>query len=295
MSSLNLPTSAMSRADKPRRNLLERLLNQGHRISIQEGRIHIEPANGQPVPAAWARDHQEELISQILERCSIPAYQYQTYSAGKYQGGRYPGIHLSFREISSGADAYTIFNAQVTRARTTRHGTAGSLLPPGHFRVQKGSKFLQFWRRTGLPRPRRLSSFHDYMTKLENIAFTGSLSEGNRLDKDSLIPVSIPYEQVRHPQQHPDQPDNARTIFGHPPDNLRPKPSDKDFRNPDNKQGVTGFSGTGRICCGTKVKGVTGSRESSLSGYTSSTDLRAGGPESQTVEEWLAAYDGKTT
>ncbi|TGD72634.1 hypothetical protein E4634_14015 [Mangrovimicrobium sediminis] len=200
---------------------------------------------------------------------------------------------MSFRELLTGADAYTIFNVQISRARTTKHGKKDSPLPPGHFRVQKGSKFLLFWNRTGLPTPRRLSSFHDYMTKLKPLVFVSRLSVANRLDKDTLSPLSLSHWEILHSNNHDEVSDNISTTGGHFSDKLQTSTPDKRRRNLLINHAVDELSGAGAHPCGAKVDSLEGMRDSPGEWLGQSQNYRSNTPENQTTDEWLAEYDGR--
>ncbi|MCO1337124.1 hypothetical protein MO867_22630, partial [Microbulbifer sp. OS29] len=132
---------------------------------------------------------------------------------GNYGPRKNGGVTLQFRSLIDGRDWYAIFNAYTTRARTTKHGKAGSPLPKGHFRMGKRSNFLKFWNRTGLKMPKSLDAFSDCMGKLRGQIFTGHPANGERLEAATLAPVCIEQQELAaHP--HVNIPGKVRVTSG---------------------------------------------------------------------------------
>lgn len=120
---------------------------------------------------------------------SVVDLRYLSYSTGRYFNGRQAGITLSFESEASGRDYYAIFNAELDRLRVTKKHAAGDPLPDKQFRVGRRYEFFKFWKRTGLPIPSRLSSFHDYMGNLKSCTFQGLARNDGKLTNKSLALV----------------------------------------------------------------------------------------------------------
>ncbi|MDR3428220.1 hypothetical protein [Silvimonas sp.] len=204
-------------------SLASRLLGRGDEICIEQGQIIIHAASGKPVPREWLSKNAPCLVQEILAALGTAvAYEYCDYTTGSYGKHKAGGVTLQFQSLLTCAKAYVIFNAELTRSRTTKAAKKGTPLPKGHFRIGKRSHFYQFWKSTGLAEPKRLSSFHDYMGNLKGILFTAKL-QYNRMDAGTLKPLSISAHVVRAAFM----PDFPRTISGHAPGNCQAKVPDK--------------------------------------------------------------------
>lgn len=260
--------------------LLATLVNRGDAVSIELGRLAISPASGKSVPADWLQANSRILLREILTVLSIEAYEYASYTAGFYDRIKAAGVTLQFVSTVAGINAYTIFNANLRRDRTTKAGAKGTPLPKGHFRIGKRSHFYRFWHSTQLPLPKRLSSLHDYMGNLQGILFTADKSQDkeNRLDSGSLAPLSISAAEVHKAFK----PDNSRTITGQTTDNHQTKVPDKDMPQTQQNRGLQGSSAT---CATNHGEAVISTRDNTV--LTSPTPAHKR-PEEQTTEEWLA-------
>ena len=134
------------------------LLSRGDIISIERGLLEVIPASGKHVPKKWLSDNRVGIVTEILRKTRQECIVYSEYTAGRYGHKLVSGVTLQFKSVLEGAEAYAIFNADLTRKRNTKHGRAGDPLPKRQFHVAKGSGFCKFWASTGLP-SRRLSSY----------------------------------------------------------------------------------------------------------------------------------------
>ena len=118
--------------------------------------------------------------------------EFESFSTGVYGGG-FDGVTLQFIDLVTGENYYAIFNAKLSRKRSTRRYQAGTRLPGKQFRISRRHLFYRFWRNTGLPVPPRLGAFHDYMGKLRKLQFSGELvaDKPNRLNASSLQLLQI--------------------------------------------------------------------------------------------------------
>ncbi len=258
------------------------LLSRGDELSIQRGRLVILPASGRPIPKKWLQVHWLGLAQEILTTIGLEAYEYESYKTGHYGDRKLPGITLQFLPVAAGKNAHTIFNANLTRLRTTESGDAGSPLPEGHFSVGKRSHFYSFWISTGLAVPKSLTSFHDFMGKLRGILFTAEWTEGreNRMDAGTPRPLSISAEIVRNAFL----PDNARTAHGQRPDNIQIRMPDKDSAQAQENRGLQVKPTTCSDNCG---KAVIRKRDDK---GADSLCLQRPTPQEQHWEDWLEDY-----
>ncbi len=262
--------------------LVRKLLSRGDEIGIERGQLVIRPISGMPVPSDWLQDHSQALVKEVLITLGVEAYEYHSYTTGHYGSRKMPGITLQFQSAVTDENTYAIFNAELTRSRSTEAGKKGAPLPAGHFRVGKRSHFYRFWQSTGLPEPKRLAALHDYMGNLRGILFAADRTDGhqNRLNAGSLQPLSVSALDVRRAFL----PDNLRTVPGQVPDNIQTRVPDK---NSDQAFAVRGFQRKTTTCHGDHGKAVIsgcGNKE------YSSPALSTRRPEEQSTEEWLADY-----
>lgn len=256
---------------------LLRLLARGDEVAVEKGRLIISPASGLHAPAEWLALHERNLIAQAARLAEVSAFEYLSYSVGQYGPSRAGGVTLQFQCINTAQPLFAIFNADTKRARSTRHGKAGSPLPAEQFRVGRRSAFYRFWTSTGLP-IRRLSDFHDYMGNLGSLIFTGSPSKGERLDASTLHPLAISSGELttlvrsamtdNNPTDHRQTPDTNPTRF-----------PDKELPNSLQSRHIQPISTTGLINCGKTVI-----RQRGRAGRTII-------PEEQSIDEWLDDYE----
>jgi hypothetical protein len=142
------------------------------------------------------QQHWMSLVSEIAEIISIDAFVFSGHKTGNYGKHKADGLTLMFGCLMTNKKPYAIFNVDLTRARTTRHGVAGSALPKGQFRPGRGSKFYEFYTQTGVEPPKRLSTFHEHMGKLRTLVFTGEYVKHERLQKDTLRPLDVSCDEL---------------------------------------------------------------------------------------------------
>ena len=206
--------------------IVRELLEFGRKVFVFRGQLKIIP----PLPPGEFKEKFESMASEIVTTCGINGYLYQDYKTGRYGKQKFEGITLQFLNLrNGGSPAYTIFNADLSRKRSSKHGNAGSPLPGKQFRVSRGHKFFRFWLKTGLSLPPRLSSFHDYMGNLRSVIFTGPCPRGQRISKDTLEPLMLTHDEIlncfgiqsanREQTSSGQTPDNVQTNAIHHPDN----------------------------------------------------------------------------
>ena len=188
----------MSNASKSDGLLVAMVLEQGYSISLERGRLVINQPDGTTMARNWIKSNQPQLVGEILKKMDRDALVYLGYSAAKYGANYAGGVTLQFENAVTGAEAYAIFNANLSRSRTTKHGKAGAPLPKGQFHVAKCSGFCKFWASTGLP-SRRLSCYYEHMGKLKLLFFESQdvSTNKNRLNSSSLKPLHISFHKVQ--------------------------------------------------------------------------------------------------
>lgn len=213
------------------KDLVRMLLSRGDIIAIELGLLIVVPASGKRVPEKWLKDNRVNIVTEILKKTGQEGMTYAGYTAGRYGQKLASGVTLQFKSVLSGANIYAIFNAGLTRLRTTKHGLSGEPLPKGHFHLAKGSAFLKFWDKTALPRAASRTDFHRRMGNLKPLVFTGSfhVSKKGKLINDSIEPLDITYTQVMKAYHISDNPVINRGQFS---DNSVIKASDKEMLKP---------------------------------------------------------------
>jgi hypothetical protein len=273
-------------------SLVPRLLGQGDFLEINNGRLVLKPASGKTVPPDWLQEKREFLIQETLQITGVTAYAYTGYTTGNYIVKRNMprgGVTLNYVCLTTGEEAYAIFNADLTRQTTTKHGKKGTPLLSGQFRIGKNHAIYKFWQNTGLPFPKRLAALHDYMGNLKPIIFTCSLNTDDprkqrRIDtKHGIFPLNITAEQIRLAMR-PDTPlpDNCRKTNGQLTDNYRTKLPDNDFVIDHTSIGLQLHSSTCDLKHDISKQGSTITRESNTSIHPSKS------PHEQSTEEWLS-------
>lgn len=263
------------------------LIRRGDKVSIVSGNLQIESNSGKPVPEQFISSEGDKLIKEILLITSVQGFRFLTHTTGNYElpglsKALASGVTLQFRDTNTHAEAYAIFNAETCRSRTTSRGKKGSALPPGQFRVAKGSEFLKFWYRAGQTvRNGRLSELHEYMGNLKPIIFAGTV-KNDRLDKQSLMPLSIDYQTVRRAVNGLNLTDNSPTTYRQ----LTDKSHRQEKRESPTTERITTWSYCGEICYDNKVIREHGDKGSSLPPIH---------PLIQPNEEWLRDYEQPPT
>ena len=174
------------------------LLHWGYSVSVESGRLIINPNNNMPLAKHWIDTHKLALMAEVLQKIGRDALTYLSYSASKYGKTRAGGVALQFTHVLTGAEAYAIFNADLTRSRNTKHGRAGDPLSEGQFHLAKGSSLCKLWASIGLP-SKRLSSYYEHMGNLKQFFFEPQdiYASKNRLSSSSLTPLNISSHEVK--------------------------------------------------------------------------------------------------
>lgn len=266
-------------------------------VEITDGRLVITPA----VIELDANDR-ALLAEQIASVIDSNVFTYCSYTTGSYGRG-FDGVTLQFENIHSLTGAYSIFNADLKRVRTTKNGKKGARLPKGQFRVAKRSNFVRFWQKCSLKLPNRLSVFHDYMGNLKSLLFVASYSKGERLDCSTIKPANIPYEKIIKYLKPDESTDNKHTSPRQETDSGHTNQTNKKLGQCHVYQGFQRVLTAGNNKCGMKLLREHGLKESSNISITSSKEELTFNntcnnqlkkrPEDQTTDEWLREYSGE--
>jgi hypothetical protein len=260
-------------------SILQKLLRRGDGVAIERGRLVIRPASGLPIPEQWLIDNRLRLCREVMQAIGVDALEYVGYDTGHYVRSRTGGVAIQFVSVVTGEGAYSIFNADLTRARSAHGKPAGSPLPKGRFRVGKRSAFYKFWLTSGLP-IRRLSDFHDYMGNLSEILFIGDM-DGKRICAGTIRPVTLSSAEISALL-----PDSIPTRARQHPDKAPARLPDKELPPAHAQQGIAPNPTTGATNYGNTVireQGYTGGPVSSL---TVPKPL-----DEQSVDAWLEEYE----
>lgn len=259
--------------------LLQFLIERGDWVTMHKGRVSVISSSGEYAPEVWLRSMNDFLTKQILESLNREYFTYLWYDTGKFDNGRLEGVILHFFSPISGKDPCAIFNCSLKRKRNRKNSVAGSQLPKGRFSVTQRHYFLKFWILAGLPIPRSLTTFHDCMSKLKGIAFTGMLTPKGKLRNETLKPIEVSFEEIKQLFVT----DKTQTSTGQITDNFMTK--SPDIKTPKTliELGVPVNSSERQIKSGHKVNSIKGHSNASP---PSLEDIM-----NQSDDEWLDDYD----
>ncbi|MDN3381934.1 hypothetical protein QL995_04455 [Pseudoalteromonas sp. APC 3358] len=168
---------------------LNDLINRGDVISITNGQLNIIPKSGRPVPDSWLYSNQGYLLKQICDVVQQPIYQFLNFTVGRYSN-RFDGLTMSFIDLHTHEDYFTIFNVSLNRK--TRHGR----LTGKRFNPAAKGALLKFWNLSNLPKPRRPSELYKKINIMKNYVWQAEVSEGSKLYTQTLCLANITHEQI---------------------------------------------------------------------------------------------------
>ena len=283
--------------------LMPMLLSRGDAIYVDHGRLVVTPASGLPVPQKWIDENGINLVTEMLQQTGQDAFVYLAYTTGKYGKNLAGGVTLQFRHLLTGIKTYAIFNADLTRSRSTKNGKVGDSLPDRQFHLAKGAAFFKFWDKAGVKRPLSNTEFYKRMGNLKPLYFTADshLTKQDRLINDSIKPLQVTLSQVR--ESH-NLSDNLAITQRQLSDNSAITVSDKETPKCPKTLGLQDDSATCTYRYGNKVirKKVIrenvypintkdkGNDNGKYNDRENSPQI-ANRPEDQTVDEWLTEYD----
>ena len=261
---------------------VEKLIIRGDKLSLEKGRLKVIPASGKSVPNDWLKRYERQITIDVLRQLNMDALVYLRFDKGVFQG-KYQGIHLQFESLLACTLHYCLFNAEVKYSRGIK---VGQLLPGKQFRAGDRSDFLKFWRRTGLKIPERRGSFHDYMGNLKPFVFTARYGMGEQLEKKTLAPLSVSCEQITAAYLDK-KPRNNHTATIQTPNNNHTALPYKESTQDHRFQGLETNESAGNLNHGIRLIGNAVIRENVIPILPIKKP-----PQEQTVDEWLADYDG---
>tara|TARA_R110000851_G_scaffold126158_2_gene257431 strand:- start:1411 stop:2277 length:867 start_codon:yes stop_codon:yes gene_type:complete len=286
MTNQQMPTSVSNGARQPFKSNtpnLNQLVQKCSYIAIENGKLILEAKSGKPIPPDWFKEHALNISIEMAKLTSERIFQYESFDTGRYGKHKSNGITLQFINLSDNKEAYIVFNAELSRDRTTRHGMKGDPLPNKQFRVREGHSFYRFWVNTGLKTPSRLSKFSDYMGNLKPVLFTGQYNQQDlkreKLDKQSITPLTISHQSIIEALNNSH---NSRTNHEHKPHNVRTTSSHKEMANNQQPQGQQVNIATGENWYGKRLQG---------NAVISQANSLPKAPADQTPEEWLYDYE----
>jgi hypothetical protein len=166
--------------------IIKNLINKGHSVAIQNGRLEIISSNGAIVPQDWFNNNSHKIALEVAQLVNQSIYVYSLYQTGTYYKGIAPGVMISLNDLLTGENVYAIFNAELKRKRNTKSGNAGAALPKGKFTVGRQSALYKLWLKTDLELPRRPSELYKSMGKLKSIYLTAQISNKSKLSNRSI-------------------------------------------------------------------------------------------------------------
>ena len=232
--------------------LVPLMLNRGDSLAIKCGALVVLPASGVPVPKKWLDDNSFNVVTEILQQTGKDGLLYLEYSTGNYCKNLASGVTLQFQNLMTGVKAYAIFNADLTRSRSTKNGKAGDPLPTGQFNLAKGAAFVKFWDKTGVKKPLSRTEFHKRMGNLKALLFTGNPhpTKQDRLVSSSIKPLEITFDEIIKAYNLSD---SSAIIERQLCDNPAIRVSDKETLQPSETLGLHADSTTGENYYGKTV------------------------------------------
>ena len=242
----------MSTLPKLGSRLVPLMLNRGDSLAIKCGALVVLPASGLPVPQKWLDDNSINVVTEILQQTGKDGLLYLEFSTGNYCKSLASGVTLQFQNLMTGVKAYTIFNADLTRSRSTKNGKAGDPLPTGQFNLAKGAAFVKFWDKTGVKKPLSRTEFHKRMGNLKALLFTGNPhpTKQDRLVSSSIKPLEITFDEIIKAYNLSD---SSAIIERQLCDNPAIRVSDKETLQPSETLGLHADSTTGENYYGKTV------------------------------------------
>ena len=242
----------MSTLPKLGSHLVPLMLNRGDSLAIKCGALVVLPASGLPVPKKWLDDNSFNVVTEILQQTGKDGLLYLEYSTGNYCKNLASGVTLQFQNLMTGVKAYAIFNADLTRSRSTKNGKAGDPLPTGQFNLAKGAAFVKFWDKTGVKKPLSRTEFHKRMGNLKALLFTGNPhpTKQDRLVSSSIKPLEITFDEIIKAYNLSD---SSAIIERQLCDNPAIRVSDKETLQPSETLGLHADSTTGENYYGKTV------------------------------------------
>lgn len=224
---------------------IKAILAKGHYVAIEQGRLIVKSNSAKPVPVNFIQENHANFYREISVVLGHPILQYQSYSTGRFSVKRFEGVSLNYADVKSGQLCSVVFNAELSRLRSTTHGRQGEKLPKGQFRVTNKFAFTRYWLLLGLPLPKKLSTFHECMGKLKAVLILGQVGSDGRIRKETIKPFSASHDELLSAFNAVKFSDKAPTTFRHGSDNNPTSTTDKKPAQTHTQQGIQANSSTG--------------------------------------------------
>ena len=171
---------------------LKAFLKRSGYVQVVAGRLDVFKMNSKRFNSEWLAQNSDEILRAILHVTGRKAYVYQSFSRSNqgYGVGKYPGVTLQFKELSSEKSAYLILNAEVLK-QNGRLRKRKEFLPP------KNGALVEFWRRTvgDLPNGRR-SRIWEHMSSLNPYLFNIRTRSDGKGENKSAGLLSISFDEI---------------------------------------------------------------------------------------------------
>lgn len=267
--------------------LTGKLLARGDFIEISQGKLIIESASGRPVPNDWLAKKSTQILLEICRATDQQLFQYTRYSTGFYGTSQsYSGLTLTYENILTDETFAVHFNADLTRAITTKNGRKGSRLPKDRFRVGKKYAFTKYWHSLGLETPKRFSDFHERMGKLGTVLVTANINKKNKIEKSSVQLANLSHAILTEVFLTARNTDNIPTISRQAPDNYPTAKSDNKTEQTRTQHAFPRVSGTSN-----KYQEKSNKEKTDKGTHPPQVSRTLIIPNHQTTEEWLEDYE----
>lgn len=179
------------------RDKLNYLLSHGFEVEVYRGVLSVIHPKGYRLEDEWHNRHAPYIISDLGRLLGKKVFRYEGYKTGRFRQGTSPGVLLRYTELVTGEEAYAIFNANLTRIRSTAKAKAGEPLPKKRFLIGAGHGLYKTWLRLGLPGPRRMSEMYKIMGRLKPVFLTAVTDDRGKILNSSINPLNLEAEKVK--------------------------------------------------------------------------------------------------
>ena len=278
-------------------------ISRGDQFSVIRGRLVVVPASGLAVPDDWLADNAAKIMAVIGAVAGMTVLRYERFETSTR---KFHGVQLIFSDLTNHqqgpGDTFptAFFNAVTTRQRTTAAGQAGDPLPKNNFSLtltpgKQPPAFWQFWERTGLAHPKKLSCYHKKMALLKSRFFTADIHTTAAIKRkilnESLVPISLTADQTADALNLYCG-DNTGTTQRQRGDKAVTTAGDNDSQSDQHQCGLQAIQPTGHLPTEHSYTEAQVHRvpdKAISSGMSSGVDDRL--PAAQTTDEWLLDYE----
>lgn len=282
--------------------MLEKLIQRGDYVAMEQGRLVITPQSGKPIPKDWMKKYQSALVAEIAKLAGVDVFEYRGYSTGRYGEHKAESLRLEYVNLVTGAKCAAIFNVMLTRERARRNYKKGDPLPDKQFRTTENYVFVAVWKRLAIELPRSQTEWHDNMGKLKPVFVVASLNDKGKLANDTISPFAVSLSEIENLIGEK-SPDKNPIASRYAPDNSPIRTPDKETAQTHTQQG---FQANLSTCANKDVlsKQVSACKESLASPSANPyreleskpfVTAESRPPQEQSLDEWLADYDAVST